>query len=106
MKEDGKVNVPTLVKWAGGKKQLLLQFKSLLPRKIERYIEPFLGGGAVAFHILTNHSEVKEVILSDVNEELINTYMQVKNNVEELIIKLKEHKEYHTKNGKDYYLKI
>ncbi len=106
MKEDGGIKVPTLVKWAGGKKQLLLQFKSLLPNKIERYIEPFVGGGAVAFYILTNHPEVKEVILSDVNEELINTYIQVKNNVENLIIKLREHKTHHNKNGKDYYLTI
>ena len=101
-----KINVPTLVKWAGGKKQLLFQFKPLFPKKIERYIEPFVGGGAVAFYILTYHPEVKEVILSDVNEELINTYIQVKNNVEDLIIKLKEHKKYHTENGKNYYLRI
>ncbi len=45
-------SVPTLVKWAGGKKQLLPQFEKFLPEKIERYLEPFVGGGAVAFHIL------------------------------------------------------
>ena len=106
MKRDDKVNIPTLVKWAGGKKQLIHQFKPLLPKKIERYIEPFVGGGAVAFYIITNHPEVKEVILSDVNEELINTYKQVRNNVEELIVELKKHKEYHSEKDKEYYLEI
>ena len=101
-----KIGVPTLVKWAGGKKQLLSQFKPLFPKKIKRYIEPFVGGGAVAFHILINHPEVEEVILADVNKELINAYTQVKKNVEALIIKLKQHKEYHAKRGNDYYLKI
>ena len=44
--------VPTLVKWAGGKKQLLEQFKPYFPKKIERYLDPFVGGGAIAFYVL------------------------------------------------------
>ncbi|MGC8533881.1 MAG: DNA adenine methylase, partial [Candidatus Parvarchaeum sp.] len=77
-------SVPTLVKWAGGKKQLLPQFESFFPEKIERYIEPFVGGGAVAFHIIKQFKP-KFVLLSDINEELINAYNITKSNVFELI---------------------
>lgn len=49
-----KNGVPSLVKWAGGKKQLLEQFEKFFPNKIERYFEPFVGGGTVAFFLLKN----------------------------------------------------
>ena len=54
-----KKGVPTLVKWAGGKKQLLEQFKPLFPKKITTYLEPFVGGGAVAFYIIKNINQGK-----------------------------------------------
>ena len=92
----------TFVKWAGGKKQLLGQFKPYFPKKIERYFEPFVGGGAVAFNILQAHKP-KEVFLSDINEELINTYNVVKNDVENLILELKKLKQLH---NKEIYYKI
>ena len=95
-----KKEVPTLVKWAGGKKQLLEQFKPLFPKKITTYLEPFVGGGAVAFFIIKKYKP-RKVILSDVNEELINTYNVVKNDVESLIIELKKLKTLH--NKKNYY---
>jgi len=92
--------IPTLVKWAGGKKQLVTQFKPYFPEKIERYIEPFVGGGAIAFYVLKIFKP-KEVILMDINEELINVYNVVKNNVEELVTLLKVHKQKHSKEA--YY---
>ena len=91
-----KGDIPTLVKWAGGKKQLIGQFELYFPKKIERYIEPFVGGGAVAFHIIKKY-EPKEVIISDINEELINAYNVVKTDVENLIPLLKKYKEKHSK---------
>ena len=69
-----KKRVPSLVKWAGGKKQLLEQFESIFPKKIERYFEPFVGGGSVAFYLLKNRQEIKKAYLSDINNELIITY--------------------------------
>jgi DNA adenine methylase len=95
--------VPTLVKWAGGKKQLLEQFKSFFPEKIERYFEPFVGGGAVAFFLLKNNPEIQKIYLSDINEELITTYNVVKNNLDDLIALLKEYK---IKHNKEFYYKI
>lgn len=98
-----KESVPSLIKWAGGKKQLLEQFKPLFPEKIERYFEPFVGGGTVAFFLLKTHPEIKKIFLSDINEELIITYNQVKGNIEELVKKLKEYKGRH---DKEFYYKI
>ena len=62
-----RFDIPTLVKWAGGKKQLLGQLQELLPQKIERYFEPFVGGGAVAFYIIQKYNP-KDILLSDINE--------------------------------------
>jgi DNA adenine methylase len=97
--------IPKFVKWAGGKGQLLDQFEPLFPKKINRYLEPFVGSGAVFFYIIQNFKP-KEIIISDINEELINAYEIVKTDVERLIVELKQHKEYHMVEGKKYYLTI
>ena len=94
--------IPTFVKWAGGKKQLLEQFKPFFPKEVKRYYEPFIGGGAVAFYIIKTHSPNK-VSLSDVNEELINCLNQIKNNIDDLIEELKKLKDAH---NKEHYYKI
>lgn len=95
-----KTEVPGFVKWAGGKKQLLAQFQPIFPKTIERYHEPFVGGGSVAFYISMAHKP-KEIFLSDTNEELINCYKIVQNNVTELIQVLKWFKKMH--NEEAYY---
>ncbi|MFA5870912.1 MAG: DNA adenine methylase [Candidatus Paceibacterota bacterium] len=91
------------VKWVGGKRQLLKQFKLLNlypPEKFNpsagRYFEPFVGGGAVFFDLLPQYA-----FLSDLNGELITTYNVIKNDVEKLIISLKKHK-----INKEYFLKV
>ncbi len=98
-----KKGVPSLIKWAGGKKQLLEQFEQFFPKQIENYFEPFVGGGTVAFYLLKTHPEIKKTFLSDINEELIITYNAVKNDIEELIALLKKHKLNH---NKEFYYKI
>lgn len=72
------------VKWAGGKSQLLTEIRAKYPERIEKYCEPFVGGGAVLFDIIhTFHP--KEVLINDINEELINTYIQIKTACENVI---------------------
>lgn len=88
--------VPTFVKWAGGKKQLINQFKPFFPEKISTYIEPFVGGGAILFYVIKNYKP-RKIIISDINEELMNTYQVVKNDVENLIKGLKKLKQLHSK---------
>lgn len=91
------------VKWVGGKRQLLRQFRerglyppaSFSPRH-GTYFEPFVGGGAVFFDLLPKRAE-----LSDLNSELVTAYNVVKNNVGELIESLKKHK-----YEKEYYLEV
>ncbi len=95
-------NIPTFVKWAGGKRQLLEQFKLFFPKKVIVYHDPFVGGGSVAFQIIQKHHPQK-TYLSDINEELINCYKVIRNNVEELIWALKRFKEMHSK---ETYYKI
>jgi len=95
-----KIEVPTFIKWAGGKKKLLEQFEPFFPQKIERFFDPFVGGGSVAFFIIKKYNP-NEVFLSDINEELINCYNVIKTDVDNLIIELKKLKSMH--NKKNYY---
>ncbi len=94
--------VPRFVKWAGGKNQLIEQFKPFFPTKIERYIEPFVGSGAVFFYVVQTY-EPKYVLLADINEELINAYVVIRDAVEKLITLLKQHKREHEKDPKKHY---
>lgn len=87
------VSVSPFVKWAGGKRQLLDKIDSLLPSYIKenkpfRYREYFVGGGAVLFHLLNKYPNMTSAVIVDNNSDLINTYVQIKNNCEELIEKL------------------
>jgi DNA adenine methylase len=74
------INAKPFVKWVGGKRQLIKQFEQFFPTEFGDYFEPFLGGGAVFFNL-----QKKKSYLSDINEELINTYQTVKDSPEELI---------------------
>lgn len=93
------------LKWAGGKGQLLKQYEAFFPLKFNNYIEPFVGGGAVFFH-LYNVDRVgngKRAILIDSNEELINCYLTIKVDVNKLIRVLGNPK---FKNEESVYYKI
>lgn len=93
------------LKWAGGKTQLLAEFSKRLPGefkkgKITKYIEPFVGGGAVFFY-LNQRFPFEECYICDANNELILSYRVVKQSVNKLISELWELKsEYISKNDK------
>ncbi len=93
-------DVPTFVKWAGGKRLLLPQLSRLLPKEIEGYFEPFVGGGAVAFYILKKYKP-ERVYLSDINEELINALNIIRTKVDDLMALLREYRKEHSE--KFYY---
>lgn len=91
------------VKWVGGKTQLLPEIRKRYPQRFEKYCEPFVGGGAVLFDVLSNCSP-SEVLINDINPELINTYCQIKDNTEQLIYLLKElSSEYSASSDKKAY---
>lgn len=82
------------VKWAGGKGSLISQLNNFYPYElkngiIERYIEPFVGGGAVLIDILQKY-DVQEAYAFDINIDLINSYNVIKDDLEELITNLKK----------------
>jgi DNA adenine methylase len=91
-----EVKPKPFVKWAGGKRQLIDVLLSNIPSSFNRYFEPFVGGGALLFEL-----RPQKAIISDINEELINAYNVIKDNVEELINSLKKHK-----NTAKYYYAI
>ena len=78
------------IKWAGGKRQILNILKKNIPKNFDTYREPFVGGGALFFELLP-----KKAIINDINKELINTYIVIKDNLEEFIGDLKK-RELHT----------
>lgn len=85
--------VRPFLKWAGGKRQLLPEIRKLLPaRKIKRYFEPFVGGGAVLFDLQSENA-----VINDYNEELINCYQVIKDDPDALIEEVKKHP--HTKEA-------
>ena len=77
------------VKWAGGKTQLLPEIRKHYPHRIKKYCEPFVGGGAVLFDVIQK-CRPEKVLVNDVNEELINTYLQIKSDCNLLIEQLSE----------------
>lgn len=92
------------VKWAGGKRGLLSQLLPLFPKEFKNYFEPFVGGGAVFFELYSQGLlDDKEVYLSDINSELINTYEAIKNKPQELIKLLKEYKK---NNSSDFFYEL
>jgi len=86
-----KKQMKPFVKWAGGKGQLLEKIRGTYPNglgeSIDKYAEPFVGGGAVLFDVLAQY-DLKEVYISDINAELINTYAMIRDGVESLISEL------------------
>ena len=91
-----KEEIYPIVKWVGGKRQLMFELLKNLPENYNRYFEPFIGGGALFFEL-----QPEKAYISDMNGELINLYNVVKNNVYELIDELKKHE-----ISKEYFMNI
>ena len=90
--------VAPVLKWVGGKRQLISEIEPLIPKRISTYVEPFVGGGAVLFHL-----QPKKAIINDYNQELMNVYQVIKDKPNELIEVLQEHKGL---NSEDYFYEI
>ena len=88
--------VSPVVKWVGGKRQLIDEITPLLPKRITSYCEPFLGGGAVLFSLQPHRA-----IVNDLNGDLITVYEVIRDNVEELILLLSKHE-----NNQEYFYAI
>uniref|UniRef100_UPI00404713AC DNA adenine methylase n=1 Tax=Roseivirga sp. TaxID=1964215 RepID=UPI00404713AC len=90
------VGIKPFLKWAGGKTQLLAHLHKYAPIAFNKYIEPFIGGGAMFFSLNAENS-----IISDSNEELVITYQQVQSNVDQVISHLRTFR-----NEEEFYYEI
>jgi len=94
-----QVPLKPFLKWPGGKRWLIEDHRDLLPKRINgRYIEPFLGSGAVFFHL-----RPREAILSDINSELIEAYSAVKRAHRAIVARLSVHHVQHSIDPERYY---
>ena len=93
------------VKWAGGKRQLIPILNQNLPESFGTYYEPFLGGGALLFHILTDKNGQK-CSISDLNSDLVLAYTTIRDRVDSLIASLKNHEKNYQKDSASYYYSI
>ncbi|MGC1305665.1 MAG: DNA adenine methylase [Phormidesmis sp.] len=92
-------NARPFIKWAGGKSRLIEQYKPFLPGDFDAYHEPFLGGGALFFHLAPRlQAEGKQAFLSDLNPELVNVYTCVRDAVEALVEQLARHQQQHSEH--------
>lgn len=96
MKKNKIVLAAPVLKWVGGKRQLMPEIEKILPKSYTTYYEPFIGGGAVLFELQPN-----KAVINDINGELINLYNIIKNDVELLIEDLKKHQ-----NTSEYFYTI
>ena len=92
------VLINPVVKWVGGKRQLLTAIMPLINKKYSTYVEPFVGGGAVFFNL-----QPQKAIINDFNAELINVYLTVRDFSEKLIYELEKHE---ANNSEEYYYKV
>lgn len=104
------------IKWVGGKSQLIGQLEALLPADFDSkeditYIEPFVGGGAMLYHMLKTHKNIRHAVVNDINPDLTTCYKTVRDRPDELIRSLAEIQEdYYSVEGeeakKEYYLRM
>jgi DNA adenine methylase len=85
------------LRWCGGKTSIINELYSRLPTNYSSYVEPFVGGGTLFFNTKPQN---KNVILADVNQKLIYTYQSIRDNVDDIIVLLKQHQ---SKNCEEYY---
>ena len=91
------------VKWVGGKRQLMQDLENNFPKQFTTYHEPFLGGGAVMFNLLTKKPQLS-CNVSDFNSDLILAYVTIRDKLGKLIESLENHsKNYHNDSTEYYY---
>lgn len=97
--EQVHVKPKSLIRWVGGKAQLLPELQKRMPKTIGTYFEPFIGGGALMWSL--DRSSVRQIVINDYNTELTNLYEVVKAEPDKLIKHLARHR-----NTEKYYYEV
>ena len=100
-----KNSAKPFLKWAGGKTQLIGEIENNLPvglkrEEITKYVEPFVGSGAIFFYLVSKYN-IQEVYINDTNKNLINTYKVIRDDIESLINQLKELSKIYSKGNEE-----
>jgi len=91
------------LKWVGGKRKLVPTIRALMPTKYNRYMEPFVGGGALFFDVAPDAERHGAAYLGDINEELLTAYYGVQHHTDTVLELLYEHQQRHIQLGKTYF---
>lgn len=109
------IEAKPFLKWAGGKGQLLSQLDQHLTAELTQqqftYIEPFVGGGAMLFHMLQKFPSITYAVINDINPYLVTAYHVIKDKPDELISRLSElERDYYSQPDeeakKDFFLNV
>jgi DNA adenine methylase len=93
------------VKWVGGKRQIMQELENNFPKQFETYHEPFLGGGAVMFNLLTKEPRLP-CNVSDFNSDLILAYVTIRDKLDKLVESLENHSKNYHKDSTEYYYEV
>ena len=93
------------VKWVGGKRQLMKDLENNFPNQFGTYHEPFLGGGAVMFNLLSKEPKMS-CNVSDFNADLILAYVTIRDKLGKLVESLENHSKNYHKNSTEYYYQV
>jgi DNA adenine methylase len=103
-KTKSQVNVASpFIQWVGGKRSLLDKYDPLIPVEFNNYYEPFLGGGAMFYHLYSKYGNTKKYYLSDFNSELITVYNSIVSSHEEVVELLSQ---MNTRHSKEFYYSV
>jgi DNA adenine methylase len=96
-----------VLKWAGGKRQLLKQLRPFFPERVTRFYEPFFGSGAVFFDLCgLGRLDPRAAALSDDNADLVGTYLRLRDALDEVVDELERLAAAHQRGGRDYYYRV
>lgn len=95
------IHAKPFIKWAGGKSQLLGKLAANLPSNFTKYCEPFVGGGALLFHLLNTNIDIDEILINDSNPDLMLTYRVIQQDVSKLISVLSKVQNEYLKKSKE-----
>lgn len=99
--ERRSMSVKPFLRWAGGKSWFIKEIAQFLPHTFNNYYEPFLGSAAVFFHLMQSNKLQNNIVLSDLNQELVDCFIQIRDNVEGVIQHLRTYS-----NEENFYYKI